>query len=72
MSAVEELEEVLAEVLTLDQAQQLADFDRTAVVDGGSSTQQLLDEMLGRFDDDDPPVFLAHSLTPANYPDSDE
>jgi hypothetical protein len=47
MNAVAELEEVLI----LDQVQELADFNASASDDGGSSTQQLLDEMLGRFED---------------------
>jgi hypothetical protein len=65
-NAVEELEEVL----TLDQAQQLLDCDRTTV-EGASSTQQLLDELLGRFEDDDSQVFLMN-LTPEFSVDSDE
>ena len=68
MNAVEELEEVL----TLDQAQQLVEFDSSQGADGGSSTQQLLDELLGRFEDDDSPMFLSHGLTPELYADSDE
>jgi hypothetical protein len=66
MNAVEELEEVL----TLDQAQQLLDCDRTTV-EGASCTQQLLDELLGRFEDDDSPVFLMN-LTPGFSAASDE
>jgi hypothetical protein len=68
MNAVEELEEVL----TLDQAQELVDFHPTSAVEGGSSTQQLLDELLGRFEEDDSPMFLAHGLTPEFYAGSDE
>jgi hypothetical protein len=68
MNAVEELEEVL----TLDQAQRLVDFDPAPALEGGSSTQQLLDELLGRFEDDDSPMFLAQGLTPEFYADSDE
>jgi hypothetical protein len=67
MNGVQELEEVL----TLDQAQQLLDCDRTAV-EGASSTQQLLDELLGRFEDDDSPAFLMNSLTPEFCADCDE
>ena len=66
MNGVQELEEVL----TLDQAQQLLDCD-SATVEGASSTQQLLDELLGRFEDDDSPVFLMN-LTPEFSVDSDE
>jgi hypothetical protein len=49
MNAVEALEEVL----TADQAQQLIGSDPRPVVEAPSSTQQLLDELLGRFEDDD-------------------
>jgi hypothetical protein len=68
MNFVEELEEVL----TLDQAQELADFDSGAAVEGRSSTQQLLDELLGRLEEDDSPMFLAHALTPEFHTESDE
>ena len=68
MNVVEELEEVL----TLDQAQVLADFDPSPAVEGGSSTQHLLDELLGRFEEDDSAAFLAHGLTPEFHADSDE
>jgi hypothetical protein len=51
MNAVQKLEEVL----TLDQAQELADFD--SAIEGGSSTQQLLDDLLGRLEDDDSLMF---------------
>jgi hypothetical protein len=68
MNAVEELEQVL----TLDQAQRLVDFDPSPDVEVGSSTQQLLDELLGRFEEDDSPMFLAHGLTPEFYADPDE
>jgi len=64
MNAVEDFEQVLA----LDQAEQFADFDSSPVVDGASSTQQLLDELLGRFEDDSLPMFL----TPEVCLDSDE
>jgi hypothetical protein len=67
MNAVEELEEVL----TLDQAQRLVDFD-SPTIERASSTQQLLDELLGRFEDDDSPIFLMNSLTPEFCGDSDE
>jgi hypothetical protein len=68
MNVVEELEEVL----TLDQAQVLADFDSSPAVDGGSSTQQLLDELLGRFEEDDSAMLLTHGLSAESYADSDE
>ncbi|MGB6675126.1 MAG: hypothetical protein WBE44_00410 [Terriglobales bacterium] len=64
MNAVEDFEQVL----TLDQAEQFADFDSRPVVDGASSTQQLLDELLGRFEDDGSAMFL----TPEDCLDSDE
>jgi hypothetical protein len=47
-NAVEDLEQVL----TLDHAQELIGFEPVPVVEAPSSTQQLLDEMLGRFEDD--------------------
>jgi hypothetical protein len=59
-------------VLTLDQAQELADFDPNPVVERDLPTQQLLDEMLGRFDEDDSVVFLAHGLTLELHADSDD
>jgi len=68
MNAVEELEEVL----TLDQARQLIAFNSSPVVEGPSSTQQLLDELLGRFEDDDSSTVLGHGPTSEFYPDSDE
>jgi hypothetical protein len=68
MDAVEELEQAL----TLDQAQRLADFDSSLAVGGNWSTQRLLDELLGRFEEDDSPTFLAHVLTSEFYLDSDE
>jgi hypothetical protein len=68
MNAVEELEDVL----TLDQAHRLVNCDSTPGVEGNSSTQQLLDELLGRFEEDDSPMLLAHGLTPESYADSDE
>jgi hypothetical protein len=68
MNVIEEFEEVL----TLDQAQELADFDPTSVVERDLPTQQLLDELLGRFDEDDSLVFLAHGLTHELHHDSDD
>jgi len=59
-------------VLTLDQAQELADFDPDPVIEGDLPTQQLLDEMLGRFDEDDSLAFLAHGLTLELHADSDD
>jgi len=54
MFAVEELEEVV-------------DLDPMPVADEGSSTQQLLDDLLGRFDDDDSPMLLGHGYTLDSY-----
>jgi hypothetical protein len=65
MSAVEE-------VLTLDHAQELIGFEPGPVVEALSSTQQLLDELLGRFEDDGSPMFSPHGLTPEFYADFDE
>jgi hypothetical protein len=60
-----------SEVLTLDQAERPVDFGSSRVVDGVSSTQQLLDELLGRFEDDSA-MFLAHNLSPELLADVDE
>jgi hypothetical protein len=68
MNAVEELEAVL----TLDQVHGLADSNPTLAAERGSSTQQLLDDLLGRFEEDDSPMFLAHGLTPDFCADTDE
>jgi hypothetical protein len=57
VNAVDNLEQVL----TLDQAERLVNVDCSPVEDGASSTQQLLDELLGRFEDDDSPIFHAHA-----------
>jgi hypothetical protein len=54
MNAAEDLEEVL----TLEQAQELAGLDSGAAVGGGSPTQRLLDDLLGRLEDDDSLMFL--------------
>jgi hypothetical protein len=64
MNAVEDFEQVV----TLGQAERLVDFDASPVVDGASSTQQMLDELLGRFEDDSLPMFLR----PEAYVDSGE
>jgi hypothetical protein len=67
-NAVEDLEQAL----TLDHAQELIGFELVPVVEAPSSTQQLLDEMLGRFEDDGSPMFSPHGLTPEFCADSDE
>lgn len=68
MSVVQELEAVL----TLDQAQELANFDSGAAIGAGSSTQQLLDDLLGRFEEDDSLTSLAHGIIPEFHTDPDE
>ena len=62
--------EVLEAVLTLDQVQELADLDEGGV--GDSSTHQLLDDLLGRFEEDESPIVLAHCLAPEFHTESDE
>jgi hypothetical protein len=59
MYAVEELEE-------------LVDVDPTPVVDEALSTQQLLDDLLGRLEDDDSPMLLVHAHSLDSYTDSAE
>jgi hypothetical protein len=46
-------------VLTFDQDAGLMDFDQSSDADGPWSTQQLLDELLGRFEDDGLPIIQA-------------
>jgi hypothetical protein len=67
LNAFEELEQSL----TVDQSQELFDRDHLLELDGPNSTQQLLDEMLGRFEDDDSTTPLACVLL-SNFADSDE
>jgi hypothetical protein len=62
MNAVDELEQVL-----IDQVQGLS-----PVTDEGASTQQLLDELLGLFEDDDSPLLPAYAHTLDSYADSAE
>ena len=64
MNAVEDFEQVII----LGQAERLVDFDSSPV----ASTQQLLDELLGRFEDDGSPTFLTRGLAPDFCTDSDE
>ena len=66
LNAVEDLEQVL----TLDQAERLAEFDWSSGAQGASSTQQLLDELLGRFEEDG--SFQAHGHTPEFCLDSED
>ena len=67
-SAVAELEKVL----TLDHIQELIAFEPGPVVEASSSTQELLDELLGRFEDDGSPMFPPQGLTPEFCADFDE
>ena len=64
--------EQFEQVLTGDQTRELGNFESSSGVEPASSTQQLLDELLGRFEDDDSPVYLAHALTPGFHADSEE
>jgi hypothetical protein len=59
MNVLEELDTVL----TLDQA---------PIGERGSSTQQLLDELLGHFDDDDSLLCLTHGLKLEPHADFDD
>jgi hypothetical protein len=68
MNAAEQFEQVV----TGDPARELFDFESTSGVEPASSTQQLLDELLGRFEDDDSPMLLAHALTSEFCADSGE
>jgi hypothetical protein len=68
MNPVEDLEDVLP----LDHAQELMGFDSSPVLEAASSTQQLLDELLGRFEDDGSPMFFPHGLTSEFCTDLDE
>ncbi len=63
MNVYEELEQSL----TPDQAQLLGDLNLSAEIEASSSTQQLLDEMLGLFEDDDSTMLLAHGISPELY-----
>jgi hypothetical protein len=67
MNVFEELEQSL----TLDQSEQLVDYDSVPEIEGPNSTQQLLDEMLGLFEDDDSTMLMAHGLS-LELADSDE
>lgn len=57
MAAFEQLEEVL----TLDQAQELVGPALFCAREAPQSTQQLLDDLLGHFDDDDSAMVLSFS-----------
>lgn len=68
MNAFEELEQALAP----EQAQSLDDLNLSAEIECSDSTQKLLDEMLGLFEDDDSTMLLAHGINPELYAGSDE
>jgi hypothetical protein len=68
MNVFEELEQSL----TLDQSGQLVDYDSVPEIESPNSTQRLLDEMLGLFEDDDSTMFLTDGFSPALCADSDE
>ncbi len=68
MNAFKELEQSL----TADQAQELIDCDSVPDIEGLNSTQQLLDEMLGLFEDDDSTALRAHGINPELYAGCDE
>ncbi len=55
-----------------EELEELVDLDPRPVVDEGSSTQQLLDDLLGRLEDDDSPTLLAHAHTLDSHADSAE
>jgi hypothetical protein len=61
-----------SEALTLDHSKQSVDFESSRAVDGVSSTQRLLDELLGSFDDDSSPMFPTHGYTAELFVESDE
>jgi hypothetical protein len=61
-----------SEALTLDLAERPVDFESTRAVDGVSSTQRLLDELLGSFDDDSSPTSPTYGYTAEFCVDSDE
>lgn len=68
MGAVEEL----GQGLTFDEAEQLVDFDPLPAVELASTTQELLDELLGRFEEDDSPILSALTLNHDFCAESDD
>jgi hypothetical protein len=44
--------------MSVVEEEQLVDLDRSPSLEVASATQQLLDELLGRFEEDDLPMFL--------------
>ena len=69
-SAVNSFEE-LEQAVTSDQAQLLCDLNPSEM-EPSNSTQRLLDEMLGLFEDDDSTMLLTHLIKPDLYTDSDD
>lgn len=68
MNAFEELEQAIAP----EQAQLLDDLNLSAEIECSNSTQKLLDDMLGLFEDDDSTMLRAHGINPELYAGSDE
>lgn len=68
MNAFEELEQAM----TSDQVQCLGYLNQSTELESPNPTQQLLDEMLGLFEDDDSTVLLAHGINPELCAGSDE
>jgi hypothetical protein len=54
--------EDIEKALTLDQAHTLADFDSSSAIRVSTSTQRLLDDLLGRLEVDDSAICLTHSF----------
>jgi hypothetical protein len=67
MNAFEELKQSM----TSDQAQSLSDLNPSEM-EPSSSTQRLLDEMLGLFEDDDSTMLITYLIKPDLYTDSDD
>jgi len=67
MNVFEELEQSL----TSGQAQLLSDLNPSEM-EPSSSTQRLLDEMLGLFEDDDSTMLITYLIKPDLYTDSDD
>jgi hypothetical protein len=64
MNAVQDLESS-----PLDHRQELVGFGRSQTVEASSSTQQLLDELLGRLEDDGLSTLPPHSFTLEGFTD---
>jgi hypothetical protein len=57
---------------TLDQVHSLADFDSSSAIGVVQSTQQLLDDLLGRLEVDDSVMSITNALMPELSANSDE